>query len=77
MFNDEQECGDAFSRALDSVVAKGGTLLLPAGIVNLGTLRKTVKWFDGIKKFAIRGQGKNTVVTFDNMDPPERPNKKN
>ncbi|WMQ73323.1 MAG: hypothetical protein GPOALKHO_000341 [Sodalis sp.] len=53
LYNNGGACKDAFSRALDHVVASEALLLL-FSIVNLGTLCKTIKWFDGIKKLAIR-----------------------
>ncbi|NDL62327.1 right-handed parallel beta-helix repeat-containing protein [Acerihabitans arboris] len=68
---------DNISAAIDYVAKNGGVLSFPAGEINFGVLRKKIVWFDGIKNFSIMGQGKSTIITFDNIDPPERKSNKN
>ncbi|RWR01182.1 hypothetical protein ED28_14775 [[Pantoea] beijingensis] len=65
------------STAIDYITHNGGILTFPKGEINFGLLRKRIEYFPGIKKFTIRGQGYETVFTFDNIDPPERKIDKN
>lgn len=67
---------DNISSAIDYITINGGTLSFPKGKVNFGLLRKRIEYFDGIKQFTIRGQGYATIFTFENIDPPERPDNK-
>ncbi|WP_413733290.1 hypothetical protein [Sodalis sp. RH13] len=57
------------SSAIDYITRVGGILEFPKGMINFGTLRKQIKYFEGIQKFILRGQGKATIFTFENVDP--------
>ncbi len=75
--NDGVSCEENINSSIDYITRFGGTLVFSIGIINFGRLRKTVNFFPGIKSFIIRGQGAATVFSFENIDPPARPNNKN
>jgi len=74
---DGTDCGDNIAKAISYITHNGGVLSFPAGEINFGKYRVSVNWFKGIKPFTIKGQGASTIFTFDNIDPPERPENKN
>ncbi|WP_413730847.1 phage tailspike protein [Sodalis sp. RH22] len=76
-------CYSNFVSAISYITNNGGDLLLPMTgenqEINLGSdydtsqgARIVIRWFDGIQPFRIKGHGKNTLVTFDNIMPPNR-----